>query len=72
MMNAEEKAWYLMDKYIELLLDVGLYRDDVKNNALRCAELTVDEILNDNPNIYDSDRLNHRYWREVKEQLSLL
>ena len=71
-MNAEEKAWYLMDKYIELLLDVGLYRDDVKNNALRCAELTVDEILNDNPNIYDSDRLNHRYWREVKEQLSLL
>ena len=27
------------------------------------AHLTVDEILNDNPNIYDSDRLNHKYWK---------
>ena len=71
-MNAEEKAWDLMEKYIDLLLDVGLYRDDVKNNALRCAELAVDEILNDNPNIYDSDRLNHGYWKKVREQLDLL
>jgi len=72
MMNAEEKAWDLMERYINLLLDVGLYRDDVKNNALRCADTAVDEILNDNPNIYDSDRLNHKYWKEVKAQLDLL
>ena len=72
MMNAEEKAWDLMERYINLLLDVGLYRDDVKNNALRCADTAVDEILNDNPNIYDSDRLNHKYWKEVKREISLL
>jgi len=71
-MNAEEKAWDLMERYINLLLDVGLYRDDVKNNALRCADTAVDEILNDNPNIYDSDRLNHKYWKEVKREISLL
>jgi len=71
-MTAEQKAWDLMEKYIDLLLDVGLYRDDVKNNALRCAELTVDEILNDNPNIYDSDRLNHKYWKNVKKEIDKL
>ena len=36
------------------------------------AHLTVDEILNDNPNIYDSDRLNHKYWKEVKKEIDLL
>lgn len=40
--------------------------------AQKLAELTVEEILNDNPNIYDSDRLNHKYWKEVKRQISLL
>lgn len=71
-MNAEEKAWDLVNKYVELLLDVGLYRDDVLNNARNCADLAVDEILNDNPNIYDSDRLNHKYWKTVKEHIYLL
>lgn len=72
MIHAEDKARELVDKYVELLLDVGLYRDDVLNNAMNCAELTVDEILNDNPNIYDSDRLNHKYWKTVKEHIRLL
>ena len=69
MMNAKEKAWDLVDKYVELLLDVGLYRDDVLNDARNCAYLAVDEILNDNPNIYDSDRLNHNYWKTVKDYI---
>lgn len=72
MIHAEDKARELVDKYVELLLDVGLYRDDVLNNAINCAELAVDEILNDNPNIYDSDRLNHKYWKNVKEHIRLL
>ena len=32
----------------------------------------IDEILNDNPNIYDGDRLNHKYWKEVKREIGLL
>tara|TARA_R110000764_G_scaffold72464_3_gene148626 strand:+ start:5794 stop:6012 length:219 start_codon:yes stop_codon:yes gene_type:complete len=40
--------------------------------AKQCANICVTEILNDNPNIYDSDRLNHIYWKEVKEQIRLL
>ena len=41
-------------------------------DAMLLAHLTVDEILNDNPNIYDSDRLNHKYWKEVKKEIDLL
>jgi len=67
-MTEEEKAWELMEKYIEQLLDVGLYRDDVKNNALRCAEIAVDEMLKTNwINVWEKD-----YWEEVKRHLSLL
>ena len=36
------------------------------------AILCVDEIINDNPNIYDSDRLNYKYWQEVKKELELI
>jgi hypothetical protein len=38
----------------------------------QCAILAVDEIINDNPNIYDSDRLNYKYWQEVKIEIEKL
>ena len=38
----------------------------------QCAILAVDEIINDNPNIYDSDRLNYKYWQEVKKEIEKL
>ena len=37
--------------------------------AKKLATICVDEILEDNPNIYDSDRLNHKYWKQVKEDI---
>tara|TARA_R110000868_G_scaffold105774_2_gene290360 strand:- start:6528 stop:6671 length:144 start_codon:yes stop_codon:yes gene_type:complete len=36
------------------------------------AVYCVDEIINDNPNIYDSDRLNYKYWENVKREIGLL
>jgi hypothetical protein len=36
------------------------------------AIITVKEIINDNPNIYDSDRLNFKYWENVKKELQLI
>ena len=48
--------------------ELKLERELGKKYALIC----VDEILSDNPNIYDSDRLNHKYWKEVKKEVELL
>ena len=45
---------------------------DQREQAKAFAIICVDEILNDNPNIYDSERLKHKYWKEVKRQISLL
>ena len=40
--------------------------------AKKYAIIAVEEIINDNPSIYDSDRLNFNYWNEVKKQIELL
>lgn len=39
--------------------------------AKKYAIIAVEEIIN-NPNIYDSNRLNYKYWNEVKKQIELL
>jgi hypothetical protein len=40
--------------------------------AKKYAIVAVDEIINDNPNIYDSDRLNYKYWENVKSEIQKL
>ena len=66
-MRPSEKAKELTDKYMN-----ADYTDISIHGAKQCALICVDEILNDNPNIYDSDRLNHNYWKNVKKKISLL
>jgi hypothetical protein len=63
-MKPKEKAKELIEKYSDLAYN--------KIVCKQCALIAVDEILNDNPNVYDSDRLNHKYWKEVKREISLL
>ena len=71
MINAKEKARELVDKIETNLWDKRHIRITLED-AMVLAHLTVDEILNDNPNIYDSDRLNHKYWKTVKEHIDEL
>jgi len=69
-MKPKEKALELIEK---LLLFQPLIPDyDRKGQAKQCAMIAVNEIINDNPNIYDSDRLNHKYWKEVIKEVELL
>jgi len=70
-MIASKKAKDLIDKIRNNLWDKRHISTTLEDAAV-LAHLTVDEILNDNPNIYDSDRLNHKYWKEVKRQIDLL
>jgi len=69
--HAKEKARELVDKIETNLWDKRHIRITLED-AMVLAHLTVDEILNDNPNIYDSDRLNHKYWKTVKEHIDEL
>ncbi len=73
-MRAKEKANELANKFISKsvfdMTDEELKEQREQGKAF--AIICVDEILNDNPNIYDSDRLNHKYWKEVKREVSLL
>jgi len=73
-MNAKDKANELGNKF---------YRGDIFTHgkeghlleleqAKKYALICVDEILNDNPNIYDSDRLNYKYWNQVKVEINKL
>jgi len=68
-MTPKEKAKELVNKSMPLAHD---WEADNKVVAVKIALLCVDEILNDNPNIYDSDRLNHKYWESVRHEISLL
>jgi hypothetical protein len=71
-MNAEDKARELVDKYVELLLDVGLYRDDVLNDAKNCADLAVDEILLTVISLDEDGSLAFNWWNTVKDYIRLL
>jgi hypothetical protein len=43
-----------------------------RDYAKKCATIAVDEIIQDNSNIYDSDRLNFKYWNKVKQEIEKL
>lgn len=62
-----------LEKSNQLILKAYNLDQDNKTTQKQCKEialLCVYEILNDNPNIYDSDRLNHKYWESVKDILT--
>ena len=67
----KEKAQELVDKYKEIIPIWNAYIDglrdeeDILTDCVGCALIGVEEIIKDNPNIYDSDRLNYKYWNEV-------
>jgi hypothetical protein len=69
-MEASKKANELANKFITKsvfdMTDEELKEQREQGKAF--AIICVDEILN----VYDSDRLNHKYWKEVKRQISLL
>lgn len=73
-MEASKKANELANKFITKsvfdMTDEELKEQREQGKAF--AIICVDEILNDNPNICYSNRLNHKYWKEVKRQISLL
>lgn len=68
--NSKDKAKQLIKMFANL--SMGSTIDSNLNSAKSCALLCVQEIINDNPNIYDSDRLNYKYWNEVKRQINLV
>ena len=63
-MTPKEKAEDLVLRYSKIN---ARHKDSIK-----CALIAVDEIINDNPNIYDSDRLNYKYWNKVKQEIEKL
>jgi hypothetical protein len=66
-MTPKEKAIELIDKMLHC------YQGHIDEyTAKQCALIAVDEIIKDNPNIYDSDRLNYKYWNEVKKEIEKL
>ena len=71
-MTPKEKAKQLVENYLKKIIELAYAETKSKELAKESALLCVDEIINDNPNIYDSDRLNYMYWNEVKYQVSLL
>jgi hypothetical protein len=75
-MTPSEKAKELIEKFTKLDIEIGGEHDGYitmkKHDAKECALIAVQEIIADNPNIYDSDRLNFNYWSNVKRELQLL
>lgn len=71
-MTPEEKAWDLFEQHTEQLLDVGIYRDDVKSNALRCALITVKEILKAREAGTTGVIFDKAFWEETESELNLL
>ena len=71
-MTPKDKALELVDKFEISFAGIISNSEDWETLAKECALIAVDEIINDNPNIYDSDRLNYKYWNEVKQEINKL
>ncbi len=68
-MTPEEKAFALVEKFIEQLLDVGLCEYDVIDDAKRCAEIAIDEILEWDCNERGTVDESVEYWNDVKAEV---
>jgi hypothetical protein len=70
-MTPKEKAKELFDKYCYAIRenedDDGYFTNTI--NAKRCANITVDEILNANPKEYGNIINAISYWQEVKQEI---
>jgi hypothetical protein len=71
-MTAQQKAVDLFNDYYSYLKANLMYDEEAREDAKVCALIAVEEIINDNPNIYDSDRLNYKYWNKVKQEIENL
>lgn len=70
-MTAKEKAIDLVDKYSDSGLVSILYGLD-ESDAVECAKLTVDEII-EAFSLYGNDLMGEiNYWNEVKQELEKL
>jgi hypothetical protein len=73
-MNPKDKANEIANKMYRGSVFLKSKEEHLKEleEAKKYAIICVDEIINDNPNIYDSDRLNFKYWNKVKEEIDNL
>lgn len=62
-MEAKEKAKELVDKFTMDNTRQG------ERNAIKCALIAVDEILNANQ-IWYEDSIPYKYWNEVKNEIN--
>ena len=71
-MTPKEKAKELVEKYNPLVTtwdcywDTERHKDDIVNDAKKCALIVVDEIINGN----FGDGYNHQFWEEVRLELT--
>jgi len=73
-MTPSKKANELANKFITKSI-FDMTDEELKEQrimAKKFAIICVDEILKDNPNIFDDHRVNHKYWENVKDAISLL
>ena len=69
-MTSQDKANELFEKFkLKPISPIFIMSDE---HAKQCALIAVDEILDDNSNISDSDKLKHKYWFEVKHEIEKL
>ena len=67
-MTPKEKARELVDKYNNSIM--SFLSDNMKyQNAIKCALIAVDEILEDKVEIDGMRVINDSYWMEVKQEL---
>ena len=67
MKTPEEKAEELVDKFINVLEDVGTVAYDVRKDAIRCSVFCVNEIL-----VEVMMHMQIEYWNAVKKELESL
>jgi hypothetical protein len=73
-MTPKEKAIELVDKFNELTVKAIEYYangkiKECKEDAIECALITVDELLEDKVEIDGMRVINDSYWMEVKQEL---
>jgi len=64
-MTPKEQAKELIEKLYPFTWQVGFDYDDDYEQALECAKISVDLILNNDKIIFNKD-----YWLEVKKEIS--
>jgi len=70
-MTPKEKAEDLYNNFYNHCFNPDGYRGDNEDNAIECALICVDEVLNQY--YTHTDNVNqHTFWQEVKDELNKL